>query len=110
MITFLAVKGLVYTVNEPELKYTLNKKPVVEFSVAANKKWTDQGGSHEDSCFIDCVVFGKLAEAVDKNVRKGDPLYVEGDLKLEKWEDNQGNKHSKHKVILLRVIFLKPKE
>jgi single-strand DNA-binding protein len=110
MITFMSVNGLVYTVNEPELHYTPAQKPVVEFSVAANKKWTDQGGSHEDSCFIDCVVFGKLAEAVDKNVRKGDPLYIEGELKLDRWEDQQGGKHSRHRIILSRVIFLKPKE
>lgn len=110
MLTFLQVSGLVYTVNEPELKYTANKMPVVNFTVASNRAWTDEGGSkHEDSCFIDCVVFKSLAEAVDKNVHKGDPLFIEGNLKLERWESDD-QKHSKHSIMVSRVIFLKPRD
>ena len=110
MLTTLQVSGLVYTVNEPELRFTPNKTPVVNFTVAANRKWTDEGGSkHEESCFIDCVAFSKLAEAIDKNVSKGDPLYIEGSLKQERWEKDD-EKHSKHVLTLGRVIFLKPKE
>lgn len=110
MLTFMNVACLVYTVNEPELHYTPNKTAVVSFTVASNRKWRDQGGSeHEDSCFIDCACFSKLAEACDKNVRKGDPLYIEGTLKQERWEKD-GVKHYKHSVTLNRVVFLKPKE
>lgn len=110
MLTFMRFESLCYAATEPELKFTPNKTPVVNFSVASNRRWTDQGGTdHERSCFIDCVVFGKFAEAVDKNVRKGDPLYIEGDLNLERWE-NEGVKHSKHTVTLVKVVFLKPKD
>jgi len=110
MLTFLQVSGLVYTVNEPELKYTTNKTPVVNFTVASNRKWNDEGGSkHEDSCFIDCVVFKSLAEVVDKNVHKGDPLYIEGNLKLERWEKDD-QKHSKHSLMVSRVVFLKARD
>jgi single-strand DNA-binding protein len=110
MLTFLQVSGLVYTVNEPKLKYTANKMPVVNFTVVSNRAWTDEGGSkHEDSCFIDCVVFKSLAEAVDKNVHKGDPLFIEGNLKLERWESDD-QKHSKHSIMVSRVIFLKPRD
>lgn len=110
MLTFLNGFGLVYTVNEPVLKFTPNKTPVVNFTVAANKKWTDESGSNrEDSCFIDCVCYSKLAEAVDKVVRKGHPLYIEGKLKQERWEKDD-QKHSKHTIVLSKVVFLKPKE
>lgn len=110
MLTFLEVSGLVYTVNEPELRYLANKTAVVSFTVAANRKWTDEGGAkHEESCFIDCTCWAKLAEAVDKNVAKGDPLHVTGTLKQETWEKD-GQKRSKHVLNVSRVVFLKPKE
>jgi single-strand DNA-binding protein len=110
MMTFLEVTGLVYAVNDPELRFTPNKTPVVSFTVAANRKWTDEGGSkHEESCFIDCTAWSKLAELIDKSVIKGDPLYVFGTLKQELWEkDNQ--KHSKHALTLSRCVFLKARE
>jgi single-strand DNA-binding protein len=110
MLTFLQINGLCFVATEPELHFTPNQTPVVNFSVASNRRWTDQGGSErESSCFIDCVVFGKLAEAVDKHVRKGDPIYIEGNLNLERWEKD-GRKHSKHSVSLSKVVFLKPKD
>jgi single-strand DNA-binding protein len=110
MMTFLEVSGLVYVVNEPDLHYTPTGTPVVSFTVAANRKWTDEGGSkHEESCFIDCTAWSKLAEAIDKNVGKGDPLHITGTLKQETWEKD-GQKHSKHVLTLNRVVFLKPKE
>ena len=110
MLTFLNVTGLVYTVNKPELKYTTNQIAVVNLSVAVNRQWTDVSEvKHEESCFIDCVCFNKLAEIVSKNVGTGDPLYIEGRLKQERWEKDD-IKHYKHVLTLSRVIFLKPKE
>ena len=110
MLTFMKLSGLVRTVNDPELHYTTSKKPVVEFTVASNRQWTDEGGSkHEETCFLDCTCFARLAEAVDKHVFKGDPLYIEGRLKLERWESD-GQKRSKHSLAVEKVIFLKPKD
>jgi len=110
MLTFLNGNGLVYTVNEPQLSYTPNQTPVANFTVAANRQWTDvQESKHEESCFIDCVCFNKLAEMVAMKVGKGDPLYIEGHLKQERWEKD-GVKHSKHVLTLARVIYFKPKE
>lgn len=110
MLTFLDVNGLVYTVNEPELKYTPNQTAVVNFTVAVNRQWTDGGNNkREESCFIDCACFSKLAEIVSVNVGKGEPLYIEGRLKQECWEKDKV-KHSKHVLTLSRVIYFKPKE
>jgi len=55
------------------------------------------------------VCFNKLAEMVAMKVGKGDPLYIEGHLKQERWEKD-GVKHSKHVLTLARVIYFKPKE
>lgn len=110
MLTFLNVSGLVYTVNEPSLKYTPNQTAVANFTVAANRQWIDaREDKHEESCFVDCVCFNKLAEIVSKNVGKGEPLYIEGRLKQECWVKD-GAKHSKHVLTLNRVIYFKPKE
>jgi len=109
MMTFLEVSGLVYVVNEPELRFTPNKTAVVNFSVASNRKWSDRDAKHEESCFIDCTAWAKLAEAIDKCVGKGDPLHITGLLKQETWEKD-GVKHSKHVLSLSRCVFLKPKE
>lgn len=110
MLTFMNMHGLVYTVNEPELHFTANQTPVVNFAVAVNRQWTDgDNAKHEESCFIDCVCFSGLANIVDKNVGKGEPLYIEGRLKQECWEKD-GVKHSKHVLVLSRVIYFHSKE
>ncbi|MBA7518566.1 Single-stranded DNA-binding protein [subsurface metagenome] len=110
MLTFLNVSGLVYTANEPELKYTPNQTAVVNLTVVVNRQWTGSDNArHEESCFIGCVCFNKLAEIVSENVGKGEPLYIEGRLKQECWEKD-GVNHSKHVLMLNRVIYFKPKE
>ena len=110
MQTFLQIHGLVYTVNDPQLSYTPAKKALVKFDVAANRKWNDDGGaSHEESCFIECIGWGKLAENVSKYVDKGDPLFITGNLGQDRWEKD-GQKHSRHTMTVTKVVFLKPKE
>lgn len=110
MLTFLEVNGLVHAASEPDLKYTPNKKAVVTINVAANRTWTDDDkNDHDEVCFITCTAWGKTAENINKFVAKGDPLYVVGSLKQETWEKD-GVKHTVHKLIINRIIFLKPKE
>jgi len=109
MLTFLDVTGLVYVAKDPELSYTPAQTAVVKLSVAANRQWTDDAGTkHQESCFIDCTAWNKLAELINRNVAKGDPLYVTGTLRQESW-DKDGHKQSKHSLTLMRVVFLKPK-
>jgi len=109
-MTFLEVTGLVYAVGDPELRYTATKAAVVSFTVAANSRWTDEGGSkHEESCFIDCTAWNKLAEWISKNVSKSDPLCISGRLKQETWEKD-GQKRSKHVLSITRCVFLKARE
>jgi single-strand DNA-binding protein len=110
MLTFLEVSGLVHAASEPELHYTPSQKPVVTLTVAANYKWTgDDNKEHDESCFIGCTGWGKTAENISKFVKKGDPLYVVGSLKQDSWEKD-GIKHTRHTLLINRIIFLKPKE
>ncbi len=83
---------------DPVLRYLPSNMPVADFGLAVNHKYkTKDGEQREEVCFIDCSVFGKGAEVVEKYCQKGRPLLVEGRLKLDTWEDKQGGgKRSKH--------------
>jgi single-strand DNA-binding protein len=60
----------------------------------------------DDPCFVDVVVFGNQAEACARYLHKGDPVLLEGRLQYRTWEDQPGQKRSKHEVIASRVQFL----
>jgi single-strand DNA-binding protein len=90
-----------------ELRYLpSNQMPVCDFGLAINRNWTGQDGvKKEEVTFVDCSTFGKVAEILAKYKKKGDPLFVEGRLKLDQWE-KEGVKHSKLKVVVENFQFL----
>lgn len=85
---------------DPELRETRGGTAVCEVGIAINKRWTDQSGQRqEDTCFVDVTYFGRTAENVAKYFSKGGQILVEGELKLDTWEDrNSGQRRSKLKV------------
>lgn len=96
---------------DPELTYLPSQTAVINFGLAMNRKWKAADGQlKEEVCFIDCQAFTKGAETLNKYVHKGDPLYVEGRLKFEKWEANDGSKHSRHRMIIENFQFLSTKK
>ncbi|HEY4329438.1 MAG TPA: single-stranded DNA-binding protein [Phycisphaerae bacterium] len=83
-----------------------NQMPVCDFGLATNRTWTGQDGvKKEEVTFVDCTAFGKQAEILGKYKKKGDPLFIEGRLKLDQWE-KEGVKHSKLKVVVENFQFL----
>ena len=91
---------------DPQLSYLPSQTPVVEFGMAVNDRRRQQDGSYADKVnFIDLSMFGKRAEVLQKYVKKGDPLYVEGKLDYQSWEKD-GQKRSKLKVVVLNFEFL----
>ncbi len=96
---------------DPELKYTQNNNSLCAFGLATSRKWRNQAGEmQEETCFVDLEAWGKTGEAINQYVSKGHPLYVEGRLKLDQWEDKEGNKRSKLKVVVERFEFLKSRD
>ena len=92
---------------DPELKYTPSTTAVVNFGLAVNRKWKDQDGAEkQETCFVDCASFANTANAINKYVHKGAPIFVEGRLHLDSWTAEDGTKRSKHKVIVQSVQFL----
>ncbi len=92
---------------DPQLSYTPNQTAVVDFGMAINRKWTGQDGqSREETCFVDCRMFGRRAEVVNKYCKKGNPLFVEGRLTFDSWEAQDGTKRSKLRVTVENFEFI----
>jgi single-strand DNA-binding protein len=94
---------------EPEIKYTPQGSAIASFGLAINRKWKDQnsGELKEDVTFVDLTAFGKQAETIGQYVKKGQPILIEGRLKLDQWEDKQtGQKRSKLGVVVESFTFL----
>ncbi len=92
---------------DPQLSYTPSQTAVVDFGVATNRRWTAQDGSQrEETCFVDCRAFGRMAENINKFFTKGRPIFVEGRLTFDSWTAQDGSKRSKHRVTVENFTFL----
>ncbi len=92
---------------DPQLSYLPSQTAVVEFGLAVNRKWKGQDGSdREETCFVDCRAFGRTAENINKYLKKGRPLFVEGRLSFDSWTAQDGTKRSKHRVTVESFQFL----
>jgi len=93
-----------------QLSFLPSQTEIADFGLAINRKWkSKEGQDKEETCFVDCMAFGKTAVNINKYFRKGDPIFVEGRLKFESWTAKDGTKRSKHKVIVDNFQFLKQK-
>ena len=92
---------------DPEIKHLPSQTVVCDFSLAVNRRWKDaEGGDHEEVLFIDCTAFGKTGQALGETLTKGRPIHVEGRLKLEQWEQEDGQRRSKIRVIVEQFRFV----
>ncbi len=92
---------------DPQLSYLPSNTPVCEFGMAINRKWKSQDGEmREETCFVDCRIFGRRAEVFNQYMSKGNPSLVEGRLRYEQWEGKDGQKRSKLSVVVDNFEFL----
>jgi single-strand DNA-binding protein len=85
---------------EPDFKYTPNGTLIARLTLATSRGKKDKNGEWQEVTTWHRVVFyGKNAETVREYVRKGDPLYVEGELENRSWEDDKKEKHYLTEVI-----------
>jgi single-strand DNA-binding protein len=83
---------------DPELKYISNGTAVTNFTVAVNRHFKRQDGSKDkETTYVDCEVWDSAAEHLAEYCSKGDPILVQGALKLDTWETD-GQKRSRLKV------------
>ena len=84
--------------------------PVVNFTVATNRKYTNkEGNTMEDAEYHRCVAYGKWAEVLGKYLVKWKRIYVEGRLRTRKWQDSEGADKFSTEIIVDSFIFLDSK-
>jgi single-strand DNA-binding protein len=93
---------------DPALKYLPSQTAVVEFGLACNRKFkTANGEDREEVTFVDISAFGRQAEVINQYMTKGKPIFIEGRLKYDSWEDKQGGgKRHKLSVVVENFQFV----
>lgn len=98
---------------DPELRFLPNNTAVCDMGLAVNDRYQNKAtGQWEDRPnFVDCTAFGRTAENISKFFAKGRPIFIEGKLRFEQWEDRQsGQKRSKLKVVVDTWQFVDSKD
>lgn len=92
---------------DPELRYLPSNTPVVSIGLAVNRRWRNQQDQQqEETTFVDCEAFGRSAEVINQYLRKGRPVFIEGRLRLDQWQDREGQNRSKLKVVVENFQFV----
>ena len=101
MASFNKVILLGNLTRDPEVRYTPKGTAVTDLGLAVNRTYTaDNGEKREEVTFVDVTFWGRTAEVAGEYLKKGRPVFVEGRLQLDSWDDKQsGQKRSKLKVI-----------
>ncbi|MBS3740883.1 MAG: single-stranded DNA-binding protein [Candidatus Cloacimonetes bacterium] len=95
-------------VRKPEVQYVGdNDTALCKITLANNRSYLNKDKDwQQETTFVDCEIWGSLAERVEKNSDKGSPLIVEGVLKQNTWEDKNGNTHSKLLIRAQKIHIL----
>jgi single-strand DNA-binding protein len=101
MASFNKVFLLGNLTRDPEVRYTPKGSAVADLGIAVNRVYTlDNGEKREEVTFVDVTLWARLAEIAGEYLKKGRPVFIEGRLQLDSWDDKQsGQKRSKLKVI-----------
>ncbi len=93
---------------DPEYKQLSSGQAVCRLGLATNRQFRNRqtGDVSQEVCFVDVDVWGAQAESCHQYLAKGRQVLVEGRLKLDSWQDNEGNNRSKHSITAERVVFL----
>jgi len=89
-----------------ELRYTPSGKAVATIGLACNRSYKSGDEFKEEVCFINCVIWGKRAENCASQLKKGDPLFIEGRLQSRSWEDKNKNKRTTIEVVAEDIQFI----
>ena len=97
---------------DPEVRHTSGDRAVANFGLAVNRRYkTASGEKREEVTFVDCEAWGYTGENIGKFFAKGSPIFIEGRLKLDTWEDRKdGSKRSKLKVVVESFQFVDSKK
>jgi len=101
MASFNKVILLGNLTRDPEVRYTPKGSAVCDLGLAVNRQYSlDNGEKREEVTFVDVVLWARLAEIAGEYLKKGRPVFIEGRLQLDSWDDKQsGQKRTKLRVV-----------
>ena len=92
---------------DPIFRETTNGTPVVNFSIASNRKFKDSTNQwQEDVCYVGVVAWNKLAESCRDRLKKGSAVLVDGELQSRSWKSEDGHNRSIVEIKARRIQFL----
>lgn len=92
---------------DPIFRQTTNSTPVVNFSIASNRKYKDSSNQwQEDVCYVGIVAWNKLAESCRERLKKGSAVLVDGELQSRNWKSDEGYNRSIVEIKARRIQFL----
>jgi single-strand DNA-binding protein len=93
---------------DPELRYTPKGTAVTEIGLAVNRIYSGEDGEKkEETTFVDVTLWARQAEIAGQYLRKGRPVFIEGRLQLDTWDDKQtGQKRSRLRVVAENLQLL----
>ena len=93
---------------DPEVEFLPSGTAVANFGLAMSERYTDRqsGEQRENVCFVDVEAWDRQAEIVGEYFKKGSPIFIEGALKFDSWEAEDGTKRNRLKVRLQRFQFV----
>ena len=108
MASFNKVILLGNLTRDPEVRYTPKGSAVCDLGIAVNRAYTtDSGERREEVTFVDVVLWARLAEIAGEYLKKGRPVFIEGRLQMDTWDDKQtGQKRSRLRVVAENLQFL----
>lgn len=91
---------------DPELRYTPNGQAVASFAVATNRRYPDKSGNWIDAEpeYHEVVAWVRLAEGVNKTLKKGDRVFVSGRTQTQSWEGQDGNKRTRTEIVADTIL------
>lgn len=91
-------------VGKIETHFMTNGEAVTNFSLACNESWKDKNGEKQERTeWVNCIAYRKLAEVMQKYVKKGQPLYVEGKLQTRKYQTKDGQERYTTDIIVNEI-------
>ena len=97
--------------NDPEVRATPGGNRVATFSLATSRSWNDAAGAKQEKTeWHRCVVWNskasQLADIVERYVKKGDKIYVEGRIEYRQWQDKEGQTRYSTEINVRELIML----
>jgi single-strand DNA-binding protein len=93
---------------DPEVRYTPKGSAVCDLGIAVNRAYTtDSGEKREEVTFVDVTLWGRTAEVASEYLKKGRPVFIEGRLQMDSWDDKQtGQKRTRLRVVAENMQLL----